>query len=420
MTKNDYFDDQAELAGQFNINESSRAINRKGHRDLLFQTLPFNSSAGFVYPEEGDYGSRGGAFTSLLRYYCNQNRFSSDLVFNSLQISDREISENMSFRIPVYMPCSGKPFSSAIIMLHGLNEKHWEKYLAWAARLAEDTGRPVIMFPIAFHMNRAPESWGSPRQMIRVAAERKKLLPECGETSFVNAALSHRIQFAPHRFFSSGLQTYYDIISFIEGIRLGLYPILDRNCIVDFFGYSIGASLGEILLTGGHEELTGNSKLFIFCGGAVLDTASPVSRSIIDAEAYTELFSWFSGLFETITDAGRRMKQLFLQDLPEVLSFKSFLFYNRMQSFREEMLRRASGRIRELSLEGDMVFPPTVTSKTLHGSSGDIGIRTEHLDFPFNYSHEDPFPLVQDNRQQVNDAFNSVFSRASGFFGSFA
>ena len=160
------------------------------------------------------------------------------------------MQENSRFRIPIFKP-EGSNFDRAVFLFHGLNEKHWEKYLSWALRLMEDTGSPVILFPIAFHMNRAPEAWGRPKDMMRVAGERKRLVCDSKYTSFLNAALSHRLQFAPHRFFSSGMQTYYDVIQFVNEVRLGAHPYLGRTCRFDFFAYSIGASLAEVI---GHQQ----------------------------------------------------------------------------------------------------------------------------------------------------------------------
>jgi hypothetical protein len=317
--------------------------------------------------------------------------------------------------IPIFKPAGCRSFDHAIILLHGLNEKHWDKYLTWALRLMEETGAPVILFPIAFHMNRAPEVWGSPKDMIRVAAERKKLVRNSADTSFLNAALSHRIQFAPHRFFSSGMQTYYDIIQFVTEIRMGAHPYLSSSCRFDFFGYSIGASLTEVLMTSDHNGFFSDSKAFLFCGGSALDTTSPVSKTIIDSEAYNELFGWFGTLFDSVSAIGSRVKEIFSQDLPEVLNFKSFLFYDRMQSFRESALSKAGERISQLSLDKDSVFTPESARRTLNGFSGNINIRTENLDFPFIYRHEDPFPLLKDSQAEVTAGFDEVFAKASQF-----
>ena len=64
----------------------------------------------------------------------------------------------------------------------------------------------------------------------------------------------------------------------------------------------------------------------------------------VDGAAYVELFRWLGGLFESVSDLSRRFREIFAQGLPEVLNFKSFLFYDRMQSFRESSLRKSAER----------------------------------------------------------------------------
>ena len=66
--------------------------------------------------------------------------------------TDRFIRENTDFKYTVFAPKSNEKFSNAILLLHGLNERSWEKYLPWAEYLCKETGKPVILFPIAFHM----------------------------------------------------------------------------------------------------------------------------------------------------------------------------------------------------------------------------------------------------------------------------
>ena len=104
-------------------------------------------------------------------------------------------------------------------MLHGFNEKYWDKYLPWAKRLMEQTGKAVVLFPIAFHMNRAPHEWCERRLMHEVSDLRKKTFPDVICSSLVNVAISTRLQAKPQRFVWSGLQTYYDVIRLIRHSR---------------------------------------------------------------------------------------------------------------------------------------------------------------------------------------------------------
>ena len=359
----DYIKTYNALGSEIDINANYKNINIDDHGNFDFLTLPFSSTSSFVYPKGSDYSNLGSAFTSLLKFYCKNNKYSNDHIFNHLEKADREIVENKSFKIPIIKPTGNKKYKKAIFLLHGLNEKHWNKYLPWALQLMEATNLPVILFPIAFHMNRAPEAWASPKEMMKVAAERKNIVEKKSETSFLNTALSHRLHFAPHRFFSSGMQTYYDIISFINDIKLGNLYFLDRNCGFDFFSYSIGATLTEVLISSNYNNYFQNSKAFLFCGGATLDTANPVSKLIMDKDAHAELFRWLESLFTFMPDMKKRVREIFFQDLPEVLNFKCFLFYDKLQTLRDKNLQNKKSDIFSLSLKKDSVFTSTSIKK---------------------------------------------------------
>jgi hypothetical protein len=107
----------------------------------------------------------------------------------SLQDAD----ENTRFPYYIVLPASDPKPRGAIFLLHGLNEKSWDKYLPWAAALCRRTGKGVILFPIAFHMDRVPRSWTDRRILMRLASLRKERYPGITEVSFINAALSSRL-----------------------------------------------------------------------------------------------------------------------------------------------------------------------------------------------------------------------------------
>ena len=69
---------------------------------------------------------------------------------------DTSIKENKSFYYPVFIPYGSAKSKSFILLLHGLNERKWDKYLYWAEYLTLNTGKPVVLFPLAFHINRSP------------------------------------------------------------------------------------------------------------------------------------------------------------------------------------------------------------------------------------------------------------------------
>lgn len=385
------------------------------HQALELRSFQFESTNTEVYPSE-DYGESGTLFRALLRYYLDENSFSNKFIFHHLQLADRGIEVNNSFQYHIIKPKSSGPFSGAVLLFHGLNEKSWKKYLPWAERLAENTERPVILFPTAFHMDRAPQSWSNPRSMIPVARERKKLFPELDSVSFVNAALSHRIQFAPHRFITSGLHSFFDVRDLAAFIRGGYHPLFSEGASIDLFGYSIGASLAELLMLSDPDNLFADSKAFLFCGGSTLDLATPVSKTIIDGEAYQELFNFFHRLFGDIGSLGQHLLDLAGRCMRELEWFKSLLFIDRLKALREGRLKQVANRLAAATMKRDRVFSPEAVRTTLGGDKGVIPIRVTEHDLPCDYSHEAPFPEAAAGNPEVARVFEEIMDSAGRMY----
>ena len=110
---------------------------------------------------------------------------------------DIDIIENRDFDITVFKKSAAKISGRILFLFHGLNEKHWDKYLPWAEKLVELTGSTVVLFPIAFHMNRVPPEWADIRLMNRVSAARRQHSPSILNSTFANAAISARLQLIP-------------------------------------------------------------------------------------------------------------------------------------------------------------------------------------------------------------------------------
>jgi hypothetical protein len=86
-----------------------------------------------------------------------------------------------------------------------------------------------------------------------------------------------------------------------------------------------------------------------------------------------------------------------------------------MLGFREEKLREISGFISAIALKKDQVVPSYDVLNTLKGADRDIPIDVKVMDFPFNYTHENPFPLDLKIADEVNEAFGKVFKIAADF-----
>ena len=368
----------------------------------------FFSNAHNNLPGEDEHIRRNPAFLALLKFYLSRSLAANKEIFNSLKTPDKDIPENNSFKYPVLINSNQKPAERIILLLHGLNERSWIKYLPWASGLSRKTGSAVILFPIAFHMNRSPAAWSDIRRMMPVVRERKGLLPDLEGGSFANAAISYRMQFAPQRFMLTGMQTFMDVVSLISMIKDGEYPELSPGASVNLFAYSIGATLAEILMMGNPRGYFSRSRAFLFCGGPALDLATPVNRAIIDNHAFSSLLQLFNDTLNGTTDELKSLEHGTGNNAYRYL--KSLLIFNRMNEERDSRFMELQDRIRVLALEEDQVMSPCALEKTFSES----GIPVETASFPYKYTHENPFPVIYGD--DADCALDSVITKAAEFY----
>lgn len=325
-------------------------------------------------------------------------------------LTDNCIEENTSFNYAVFTPQGHDRKDKAILLLHGLNEHCWNKYLTWAESLAKDTGRAVILFPIAFHMNRIPRLWINPRTVWPwVTARKAELQPgEVSNSTFINLALSSRISKQPLRFYISGLQSAYNIVQLVQEIKNGEHPLFKEGTSVNFFAYSIGALLSQVLLLANPDELFSDSRLFMFCGGSIFSRMNGNARDIMDKQASDRLMDYYVNTFLQSDPIGHSQKSLTIEE-----AFKMLIRPEVMKRQRESFFESAADRIRAISLKNDTVMPTEGIGQSLGRISGKI---LEELDFAFPYSHQKPFPTnIKKDREMVNEAFGTVFDRAAAF-----
>ncbi len=381
----DYIDNQNLLKGIFNLHDEVIRIPESGTRIMNCKFRSVVRPADQEVPETGD--------GLMLHYY----------------------EGNSDFTYPVFMPENRDRSEGAIILLHGLNERSWGKYLYWAQSLAENTGKAVILFPIAWHVNRSPEYWADPRSMVTVAQGRSDLNNGNAFASPFNAALSSRLDLHPEWFVTSGLQTCYDIISLTESIRSGTHPLFSENSSVDFFAYSVGAFLLEIILIANPDGLYSQSKSFLFLGGSSFEQMKGISKYIMDSEAFNKLEDAF--IHQNPQEVKSKIHIPHLSHFNILWSsFITMLRMDRFQTIRDRSFSRLSTQISAIGLARDTVIPGKSILKTLWGAGNRNRIPVSILDFPYPYQHENPFPMNQPQiRLAVNHSFTHVFTQASRF-----
>lgn len=342
-------------------------------------------------------------FTSNLSSY--ENRLDGNGVFND------QVPENTSFIYPVFVPEDCKIFNEAILLMHGLNERNWAKYLTWAEYLCVETNKPVILFPIAFHINRTPVFWSNPRMLKNIFEERRKSLGNDRTVSFANVALSERISQNPLRFYASGRQTLNDMANLYNDIKSGKHSLFSENTHIDIFAYSIGAFLSQIAFMTNPANLFADSKLFMFCGGSIFSSMFGQSRGIMDKEAFNTLLEFYEHDFSD-KNVGESFRDKALR------AFNSMISPERNRRERTGFFKKMGSRLSGVSLRRDFVIPYRGIEKALGEKNAHSKI--DLIDFDFEYTHENPFPTTGLNSQtkDVDKSFNLIFGKAAGFLAT--
>lgn len=325
---------------------------------------------------------------------------------------DASIKENSSFYYPVFIPSGSARSKSFILLLHGLNERKWDKYLYWAEYLTLNTGKPVVLFPLAFHINRSPSWWADPRLMWSLLKKRSKGTLNNRSLSFANAALSERLTEEPSRFFSSGFQTILDIISLTRQIKSGVNPVFTEDASIDIFSYSIGSFLAEILLMADPFKLFTNSRLFIFCGGSIFSSMYGESKYIMDKTAYEKLFSYYCN--EWFNDDLNKFGNGEMVHDNIISAFNSMIRQDKLKTEREKFFTNSKYRISGISLLKDKVMPWSGIEACMGSNIAADCFKL--MDFPYAYTHESPFPVNSDvNDNLLNSSFRKVFQKVVAF-----
>lgn len=402
----DYIDVYRHLRSIENYDQNEIEIDEK----TVLKNFNFESKYRFILP--------GGSGNNDDYEYASSDlngEAEPDIIQEMLNEKDAEIPENIKFRYHVISPKRDTKANDILFIFHGFNEKHWQKYLPWAKYIADKTGKLVVLFPIAFHMNRAPLLWSDKREMYAISKQRMQRHPDLIGSSLSNVAISTRLHNKPQRFIWSGLQTYYDVIDLLEQIKADKHPAIAPDAKVDILSYSIGSFLAEILMMTNKNGYFSDSKLVCICGGAVFNRISPVSKFILDSEANVSLYSYVVEHLDSHMKRDEVLRHYFDGTFPEGVNFRCMLNYKTLTKYREEKFSEMSDRIYALTLKDDSVMPPYEVVNTLQGSTRDIPINIEVLDFPYKYTHEDPFPAIESLRNEVNIEFIKTFDKVCRF-----
>lgn len=385
------------------------------YKDYSIHRLRFQSRYYDLLPGNDKYrcGHHNKDFGHVFNYYNDVGTIQDDV-----HQEDFLVEENRDFSYYILKPKSSNPIKKVTFLFHGFNEKNWDKYFTWGQAICERTQSAVVFFPIAFHMQRAPGHWSNPRKMYQLCEKRKKRFPNIIKSTLFNVAISMRLQSMPQRFIWSGLQTYYDVIQFVEECKKGENSLIDKNATFDIFAFSIGGLLAEILKLSNYRNYFSDSKVCLFCSGTVFNRLSPVSKFILDSEASVALYSYLVEHFDSFLNRDAHLRHYIKEGHFEGKIFHSMLEYKKMRDFREEQFKKIEDHVYAIPLKQDTVIPSFEVINTLQGAFRNINIPVDEMDFNYRYIHENPFPVNHKEPQKINSAFNRVFDKAGSFFES--
>lgn len=373
----------------------------------LYQTLKAHYSSG-----EPTHSPDGGALgISFERFHSQSTKTDIELgAISTFDIEQSDSNPNNDFTYPVINPMGGAQAQGCIILLHGLNERSWDKYLPWAYSLALYTNKPVLLFPIAYHMNRSPKEWQDPRVMRQFVNERSSTVSGNRLLSVANVALSKRITEKPERFLLSGYQAANDLIDLVKHIHSGGHPLFLKGAKVDLFTYSIGTFLAQVMLLAHADEYFFDTRIFNFCGGSAFDDMYGTSKYIMDSVAFERLQSYYKEDIEKDAEQKKYLhKILYSTALGE--AYMAMVSVKQLRKRGAHYFSALKDRITTVVLKQDMVMRPEKVKESLKGT------RMEEWDFEFKYSHEMPFPILSNKLvNQVNEAFDRLMIKAALLF----
>ncbi len=359
-------------------------------------------------------------------YYCDIHKtvlkpefsFFTEIgtIEDNVHIEDIYVEENQKFKYQLIRPSGNEKVKKVTFLFHGINEKDWNKYLPWAKAICDGTQSTVILFPTAFHMQRAPKHWSNKRAMYKLSELRKQRFPNIINSTLSNVAISMRLHSMPQRFIWSGLQTYYDVIHFIEDCKKDKHPFIDKDFEFNIFAFSIGGFLAQILKLTNYNNYFDKTRVCLFCSGSAFNRMSPVSKFILDSEANVALYSFMVEHFDKILQKDNLLHHYIKDGHIEGQVFNAMLDYQKMREFREQLLKKYEKQIYAITLRNDNVIPSFEVINTLQGAYRNINIPVDEVDFDHRYTHENPFPPNSLEKETVDKNFSYIFNKVCEFF----
>jgi pimeloyl-ACP methyl ester carboxylesterase len=321
-------------------------------------------------------------------YQCTDHglRFPGERTIHSPE--DNRIGQNLRFRYPLVREAlsagTARRHDRAVIVLHGLNERSFSKYIPWAYHLWKGCNAPVLLFPMTFHINRVSPQWAREQQ---ANLEARKAIPGNENVHRFNAVISHRLGTHPERFIWGAIQSFWDIVDLVRQIRDGRHAHVDPDAEIDLLGFSAGGYVALVLMLENPEGLFSHSRAVLFASGSMVRDVNLSSHLIVDQAAEIALMNLYVKHRKKLS--GPRLLH-WMEAHREGQWFNCFCGLMPDRARLDPRLRALAPRLLGIANSNDSVFPTGAIHNTLQGVHRDIPIRVEELDLGI---HENPFAI---------------------------
>ncbi|MFZ5446633.1 MAG: DUF6051 family protein [Myxococcota bacterium] len=331
---------------------------------------------------------------------------------------DAAVHENTDFHVPVLHTSGGAPARQLVVVLNGLNERSYARYLPWAWNVWKDTGAAVALFPLSFHVNRVHPSWA--RGLDGFLSRRRELVGN-ENAHLYNCVLSDRLGLHPERLFWGAVQSFGDVVDLVHDVRAGRVEGVAADARVDFLGFSAGGYIALGLLLADETGLFADSRALLFESGAAMRANHLSTRLIMDLSCEVALLKLYVRF--TARLANPRLAH-WLAEHPEGRWFRALFGDERERERLEARLRVLAPRLLAIANSNDQVIPAGMIFNTLGGRHRDTGVRIEELALGV---HEHPFVCAdyeqRDRRfvvETLDEArFGEAFTRFSALAAAF-
>jgi len=232
------------------FNQNLDRIDIENRRGVIVN-LPFNSAHSDMLPGPKEYGSLRHLRNFLGRSLKPQRSTIDDM----LTVVDSRVMENSSFRHTIFIPEHGsKTLRDVIFLLHGFNEKNWHKYLPWALRLMESTGKTVLRYPGTHRSNQIRQPFDYSRRgqvrFLRILNRRIPFRALIDDQSQKSVEQIEALQFLRRELEKDTVIPGYEVVNTLKGTKRNIrIPVR----IIDFpYDYS---HVDPFLLSAGDGEV---------------------------------------------------------------------------------------------------------------------------------------------------------------------